>query len=188
MAKVLFITSSWKKKNNSDCLVTHAAEGAEESGHDVKMVDVAGLHIGPCRVCMICQKMRNGRCVQQDDMDQFYPMLEEADVLVFASPVYWFNLCSHILQFIDRCYPLMAKRMPDGRGCLSRKKIGLVLTYGGKDTVDSGGVNAIRSMQDICSYTGAFFAGALYGGTSGGSGMTKDTDLREAARGYGAAL
>ena len=188
MAKVLFITSSWRKKNQSACLAAYAAEGAKKNGHDVTTVDVARLHISPCRVCMACQKTKNGRCVQQDAMNRFYPMLEEADVLVFASQVYWFKLCKRIKQFIERCYPLIAKEMPDGAACFSRKKIGLVLTYGVGDTFDSGGVNAFRSMQDICSRTGAVFAGALYGAANDEGEMSRNVVSLEEARAYGAAL
>jgi multimeric flavodoxin WrbA len=108
---------------------------------------------------MSCWKNKNGCCVLQDDMGQFYPMLEEADVLVFASPVYWFNLGGQIKQFIDRCYALAGMELPDGVSFFSQKKIGLVLAHEGDDPFDSGGINAIRSIQDTCSYVGATFAG-----------------------------
>lgn len=88
-------------------------------------------------------------------MGQFYPMLEEADVLILASPVYWFNLCGQIKLFIDRFYALSGKELPDGTNCFSHKKIGLILAHEGDDPYDSGGINAIRSIQDICSYMGA---------------------------------
>ena len=69
-----------------------------------------------------------------------------------------------------------------------KAKIGLVLTYGVGDTFDSGGVNAFRSMQDICSRTGAVFAGALYGAANDEGEMGKNVALLEKARAYGAAL
>ena len=83
MAKVLFITSSWRKKSNSACLAAYAAEGAEKNGHEVTTVDIARLQIGSCRACMACQKTKSGQCTQKDDMNQFYPLLEEADVLAW---------------------------------------------------------------------------------------------------------
>ncbi len=188
VAKVLFITSSWRKKSNSTCLAAHAAEGAKQSGHDVTTVDIARLRIGPCRGCMACQKTRDGRCVQQDDMHQLYPMVEEADVLVFATPVYWFNLCGQIKQFIDRCFPLAGKATPDGAMALGNKRILLILAYGGEDAFDSGGINALRSIQDICAYTGAIFAGALHGAASDENEMANDPTLLVNARAFGAAL
>ena len=188
MAKILFITSSWRKKSNSACLAFHAAEGAENNGHEVTTVDIARLNIGACRGCLACQKTKSGRCVHQDDMSQFYPLLEEADVLVFASPVYWFNLCGQIKQFIDRCYALAIKELPDGTVCFGKKKIGVVLAYEGEDPFDAGAVNAIRSVQDMCSFLGATFAGALYGTAHNEGEVATNTALREKARAYGAGL
>jgi multimeric flavodoxin WrbA len=121
-------------------------------------------------------------------MTQFYPMLEEADVLIFVSPVYWFNLCGQIKQFIDRFYALAGKELADGKNCLGNKKIGLVLAHEGDDPYDSGGINAIRSIQDICSYLGATFAGALYGCANDEGEAANNSALLEKAKEYGAAL
>lgn len=188
MAKVLFITSSWRKHSNSSWLSAQAAEAAQKSGHEVTTTDIARLTIGPCRACMGCRKNKDGRCILKDDMGQFYPMLEEADVIVFTSPVYWFNLCGQIKQFIDRCYALGGKEFPDGMNCFSNKKIGLVLAHEGDDPYDSGGINAIRSIQDTCSYLGATFAGALYGCANDAGEAANNPALLKKAKEYGAAL
>lgn len=188
MSKILFITSSWRKKSNSACLAAHAAEGAKKNGHEVTTVDIARLNIGPCRGCLACQKSKSGRCAHQDGMNQFYPLLEEADVIIFASPVYWFNLCGQIKQFIDRCYALAIKQSPDGASCFGKKKIGVVLAYEGEDPFDAGAINAIRSVQDMCSFLGATFAGALYGAAHDEGEAAANTALREKAGAYGAGL
>ena len=188
MAKIVFITSSWRKGSNSTCLAACAGEAAKENGHAVTTVDIAELAIGSCRACMACQKSKSGRCILQDDMGQFYPLLEEADVLVFVSPVYWFNLCGQIKQFIDRCYALAGKEMPDGEICFGRKKIGLIMAHEGEDPFDSGGINAIRSVQDMCSYLGATFAGALYGCANAEGEAANSATLLKKAREYGASL
>ena len=188
MAKILFITSSWRKGSNSSWLAGEAAKAAEKNGHAVTTVDIAKLVIGSCRACMACRKNKDGRCVFQDDMGQFYPMLEEADTIIFASPVYWFNLCGQIKQFIDRCFALGGKELPGGKTCFSGKKFGLVLAYEGEDPYDSGGINAIRSIQDTCSYLGVAFAGVLYGSANGEGEAAKNPALREKAKEYGSAL
>lgn len=188
MAKILFITSSWRKNSNSSWLAAQAAEAAEKNGHDVTTANIAKLSIGPCRACMGCRKKQEGLCIHKDDMGQFYPMIEEADVLIFASPVYWFNLCGQIKQFIDRCYALGGKEFPDGTNCFSRKKIGLVLAHEGEDPYDSGGINAIRSIQDTCSYLGATFAGALYGCANNDGEAAANPILKKKAEEYGATL
>lgn len=188
MAKVLFITSSWRKNSNSSWLAERTAEAARENGHEVTIKDIARLNLGPCRACMGCRKTKDGRCILKDDMGQFYPMLEEADVLIFVSPVYWFNLCGQIKQFIDRCYALGGKEFPDGTNSFSHKKIGLVLAHEGEDPYDSGGINAIRSIQDTCSYLGATFAGALYGCANDAGEAANNPALLKKAKEYGAAL
>ena len=188
MSTILFITSSWRKGSNSSCLVAQAAEAAQSKGHKVRVENIARLDIGACRACLHCQKSRSGRCIFKDDMEQFYPLLEEAEVLVFVSPVYWFNLCGQIKQFIDRCYAVAGKEMPDGTICFARKKLGLVLAHEGDDPFDSGGINAIRSVQDMCSYLGASFAGALYCCADAENEVANNPALLEKARAYGAAL
>ena len=188
MANVLFITSSWRKNSNSSWLAAQAAETAEKNGHTVTTINIARLSIGPCRACMGCQKNEDGRCILYDDMNQFYPMLEEANVVIFTSPVYWFNLCGQIKQFIDRCYAMGGKKLPDGSNCFSRKKIGLILAHEGEDPYESGGINAIRSIQDMCSYLGASFAGALYGCANDDGEAANNLVLLEKAKTYGAAL
>ena len=188
MAKILFVTSSWRKGSNSSRRAAEAAEAAREKGHEVTVADIARLNIGPCRVCMSCRKKKDGRCILRDDMGQFYPMLEEADVLILASPVYWFNLCGQIKLFIDRFYALSGKELPDGTNCFSHKKIGLILAHEGDDPYDSGGINAIRSIQDICSYMGAPFVGALYGCANDEGEAAASPALLQKAREYGAAL
>ena len=188
MAKIVFITGSWRKNSNSSWLAAQAAEAARGNGHDVTTTDIARLNIGPCRACMACRKTKDGRCIVKDDMGQFYPMVEDADTLIFVSPVYWFNLCGQIKQFIDRCYALGGKEFPDGMNCFSRKKIGLVLAHEGDDPYDSGGINAIRSIQDTCAYLGAEFAGALYGCANDAGEAANNPVLLEKAEKYGAAL
>lgn len=188
MSKILFITSSWRKKSNSACLAAHAAAGAEKNGHEATVVDIARLNIGPCRGCLACQKSKSGRCVTQDDMNQFYPLLEEADAIIFVSPVYWFNLCGQIKQFIDRCYALALKETPEGTTCFGGKKIGVVLAYEGEDPFDAGAINAIRSIQDMCSFLGSTFAGALYGSAHDAGDVAVNEALLEKAEKYGAAL
>lgn len=188
MAKIVFVTSSWRKKSNSTCLALHAAQAAEEKGHQVTTIDIAKEVIGPCRGCGVCHKDNSGRCIQKDDMAQHYPLLEEADTLIFVSPVYWFNLGGQIKQFIDRCYALAGKKMEDGTICFSHKRMGLVLAHEGDDPFDSGGINAIRSIQDTCAYLDIPFVGALYGCALDEGEMEKNTAMIEKAKAYGASL
>ena len=188
MGKIVFITSSWRKESNSSWLAAHAGEAAVAKGHEVVTIDIAKKAIGPCRACGACHKENNGRCIQKDDMGQYYPLLEEADTLIFVSPVYWFNLCGQLKQFIDRCYALTGKKLADGTTCLHKKRMGLILAHEGDDPFDSGGINAIRSIQDTCSYLEIPFVGALYGCALHEGEMATNSAMIEKAKAYGASL
>ena len=102
--KVLIISSSARKGGNSDTLCDAYAEGARGAGHEVEKVRLAQLRIEPCLGCYVCE--RTGRCAQQDDMAALLPKLREADVVVLASPVYFYTLCGRLKNFIDRTLPL----------------------------------------------------------------------------------
>ena len=102
--KVLIISSSARKGGNSDTLCDAYAEGAREAGHEVEKVRLAQLRIEPCLGCYACE--RTGKCAQQDDMAALLPKLREADVVVLASPVYFYTLCGRLKNFIDRTLPL----------------------------------------------------------------------------------
>lgn len=186
--RILFITSSYRKKSTSTALARAAASAAESAGHDVTLVDISRARISPCRGCEACHKPGAKGCVVRDGMQDYYPLALAADCLVFASPVYWFNLCGQIKQFIDRCYAIALAPQPGAPSPFAAKRIGLILAYGGDDVLDSGGVNAIRSFQDICAFTGASFAGALYGLTLSPGGAEENAVLVARAEAFGAGL
>ena len=102
--KVLIISSSARKGGNSDTLCDAYAEGARSAGHDVEKVRLAKLHIEPCLGCYACEK--SGLCAQKDDMAGLLPKLKETDVIVLASPVYFYTICGRLKNFIDRTLPL----------------------------------------------------------------------------------
>ncbi len=104
MSKILIINSSCRPKSNSSILSSYVAKGAKESGHTVESIEIGSLQIAPCRGCLGCMKPESNFCVIKDDMHQFYKQIVQADVLIFCSPIYWFNLGGQLKQFIDRCY------------------------------------------------------------------------------------
>jgi multimeric flavodoxin WrbA len=108
---------------------------------------------------MKCQRKNAGGCAIQDDMQALYPKLKEADGVVIASPVYWFNLSAQTKIFIDRWFAVGVEEKNIFKG----KPMGLLMSYGDMDPFGSGAVNAIRSFQDMCRYLGAEIAGMLYG-------------------------
>lgn len=99
--KVLIISSSPRKDGNSDVLCNQFAKGAAAAGHEVEKVNLREKTLSPCRACYGC--MKNHVCVIQDDMAEIFPKLVGADVIVLASPVYFYSLCSQMKILIDRC-------------------------------------------------------------------------------------
>jgi multimeric flavodoxin WrbA len=95
-------------KSNTDLLLDEALRGAKSRGADVEKVVVDKLKIGPCKEYLGC--FRDGNCVIRDDMDAIYPKLLEADVVIIASPVFFYGVTSQAKALIDRCQALWARK------------------------------------------------------------------------------
>lgn len=104
MKKVLIVASSPRKGGNSDTLAAQFGKGARQAGAQVETIFVRELHMNFCHGCLAC--IKTGSCVQKDDMASVLPKLMDADVIVFASPVYYYSLSGQMKTFIDRCNPL----------------------------------------------------------------------------------
>ena len=88
--KILILSASPRKGGNSDLLCDQFAKGAEEAGHQVEKVRVQEKKISPCLACYGCRG--TGVCVQKDDMAAILDKMVEADVLVLATPVYFYSM------------------------------------------------------------------------------------------------
>lgn len=86
--KILVLNGSPRPRGNTAAMVEAFAEGARESGHEVTVIPVCQKKIGGCLACEYCHTKGEGKCVQQDDMQEIYPVLEEAEMIVLASPIY----------------------------------------------------------------------------------------------------
>lgn len=98
--KVLILSGSPRKAGNSDLLCDQFAKGATEAGHQVEKIRVAEKNIGYCRACYACTG--SGQCVLQDDMAEVLQKMIVADVLVLASPVYFYAIDAQLKAVIDR--------------------------------------------------------------------------------------
>lgn len=107
MKKVLIITSSLRKGSNSDTLAAEFARGAEEAGNVVEVISLADKDIRFCRGCLTCQK--NKRCFMRDDADLIEEKMGLADVLVFATPIYYYEMSGQLKTMLDRGNPLYHK-------------------------------------------------------------------------------
>ncbi|MBQ9777944.1 MAG: flavodoxin family protein [Clostridia bacterium] len=102
MKNVLIISSSPRKNGNSELLCKEFYEGAVEAGHNAELVRLAEKQIGYCKGCYVCRK--RGKCVQDDDMMPLLEKIKAADVLVLASPVYFYSMTAQLKTFIDRLF------------------------------------------------------------------------------------
>lgn len=100
MKKVLILSGSPRKNGNSDTLCNEFMRGAIESGNQVEKIRVAEKNIGFCRGCYACEK--TGKCIINDDMAEVLQKIIDADVLVLASPVYFYSIDAQLKAVIDR--------------------------------------------------------------------------------------
>ena len=157
--KVLVILGSPRKKGNSAILADQITRGAKSEKAKVETIYLQGRDISPCKACFACQKKGATGCSIQDDMQDIYLKLIDADAWVIASPVYWFTVSSQTKIFMDRCFGLPAYNQDAFRD----KKIAIAMTYGDEDPFTSGCVNALRTFQDAYKYTGSNIVGMVYG-------------------------
>ncbi len=175
--RILILKGSPRKKGNSSILADRVAAGAKQAGAEVESFTLQKMNIHPCKGCDACHKSESGECTTQDDMTLLFPKLRRADGIVIASPVYWFTLSAQIKACIDRWY---AFETPQG-SALAGKQFALVLAYGDTDPYTSGGINAIRTFQDICRYLRAQIAGIVYGSANDAGAIEQQPELLEKA-------
>lgn len=100
MKKVIVISTSLRAGSNSDMLADKFMEGALQAGHEVEKISLIGKDIRFCRGCLACQKL--GKCVIQDDVDAIMQKVLHADVIVWATPIYYFEMSGQMKVLIDR--------------------------------------------------------------------------------------
>lgn len=97
---VLILSGSPRRQGNSDILCDEFAKGAAEAGHRVEKIRVAEKNIGFCRACYACRE--TGSCVIRDDMAEILQKMIDCDVMVLASPVYFYAIDAQLKTVIDR--------------------------------------------------------------------------------------
>lgn len=119
---ILVLNGSPRPNGSTAAMVEAFAQGARASGHQVEVVHVCQKIIAGCLACEYCHTRGNGRCIQQDDMQQVYPLLEQAEMIVLASPIYYHSFTGQLQCAINRIYAL------DKPGKL--KKAALIMSSG----------------------------------------------------------
>ena len=140
--KILVLNGSPRINGNTSKLVAGFVEGAKEKGHDIKVIQVGNKNIRGCMSCEYCHTKGNGKCAIQDDMQGIYPDIMEADMIVYASPVYYFSFTGQLQSAITRIYSINKPA--------KAKKSAMILT--------SYSPNVYRAMSEqykyLCNYFG----------------------------------
>lgn len=104
MKRILIISTSPRKGGNSDTLAHEFERGAREAGHETEFVNLCDKSIAFCRGCLTC--VGTNRCVIKDDADAIVEKMHDADVVVWATPVYYYSVSGQMKTMIDRANPL----------------------------------------------------------------------------------
>jgi multimeric flavodoxin WrbA len=112
--KVLGLVGSPRKGGNTDLVMDAILYGAGASRHAVEKIYLYDANLLPCVDCRNCQKGAFN-CIFKDDMQQIYPKLEEADVLVFGTPLYWYAPSAKMKLLMDRLRPYVSSKKLQGK-------------------------------------------------------------------------
>ena len=92
------------RKENTAAMIEAFREGAEEAGHEVEVLHVGKMKINGCLACEYCHTKGEGKCIQKDDLEKIMPAYLESDMVVFASPIYYFAPTAQLEAAWQRVY------------------------------------------------------------------------------------
>ena len=170
--KILAFQGSPRLGGNTDLLLEAFLEGAREAGAEAEKINLYRLNFKPCLECGECDQ--TGECVIPDDLKDVYPRMDAADVLVVASPIFFYNVTAYTQALIERSQArwvakyVLKKALPPGQ-----EKRGIFLSLGA-----TKGKRLFEGVQRVVRY----FFDALYARYEGGlfyRGIEKKGAIRE---------
>lgn len=165
MKKVLILSASPRRGGNSDILCDRFAAGAKENGNEVEKIFLADRNIGFCLGCGACN--RTHKCVQRDDMAEVLDKMVNANVIVLATPVYFYSVNGQMKTLIDRTVPRYTE--------ISGKDFYFILTAADTDqSMLERTMETFRGFTEDC-LDGAKEAGVVYGTGAWNIGEIKKT-------------
>lgn len=171
MKRVMVIKTSLRGHGNTARLADEFAEGAREAGHDVEVISLAGKKISFCLGCWGC--LKSHRCVIHDDGDTIVQKMKDADVLVFATPIYYYEMSGQMKTLLDRANALYTAdyRFRD-----------VYLLTAAESTSPKAPLNAENGLKGwISVFSKARFAGSIFaGGTTFDNTILGRPELQQA--------
>lgn len=158
------------RQENTAAMIRAFREGAEAAGHEVEEYHVGRMKIAGCMGCMYCKTKGEGVCIQKDDLEKIMPAYAEADLIVFASPIYYFTMTAQMEAAIQRVF------------CIGKptkaKKVALLLSSGSPGVYDA----AVAQMNAYCAYTGIGLAGVITANGAENKAESKMNEIRDFAK------
>ena len=152
------------RKGNTAAMIDAFVKGAEEAGHEVEVLHVGRMKIAGCLGCEYCHTKGEGKCVQKDDMEKVMPAYQTADMIVFASPIYYFGLTAQLCAAIQRVYAI-------GKP-VKATKAALLLSSASPDVY----AGATGTYKAYCAFTGLEDKGVI---TAAGAQNGSEAKLNE---------
>jgi multimeric flavodoxin WrbA len=167
--KITVLNGSPRKENTS-AMVDAFVEGAQEAGHEVEVPQVGKMKIAGCMGCEYCHGKGEGQCIQKDDWQKVQPAYEDCDMVVFASPIYYFTLTAQMEAAIQRVY------------CIGQPpkatKAAMLLSSGSPGVYDG----AIAQFKGYTGFTGIENAGVITAAGDENQSEAKLAEIREFAK------
>lgn len=181
--KVLGFVGSPREGGNTEILVEEMLKGAGDVGAETKSFKLDKMAIAPCKACMHC-KSNDGECATDDDMQEIYKELKEADAFVLGSPIYMWQMTAQAKLFTDRLYALFMTGFEEKYG---KKDMALVFTQGNPDeNTFAGYYNSTKDMFGFLGYNVVDMLSSQDNNTPGAVNDKKD--VLEKARAIGKKL
>jgi len=162
MRNATIVLGSPHAKGNTSRLVEAMISAIDNESISIRKFELSKLkNINHCVGCDSCKKNDMRRCVFDDGLNDVIADVRKSDLLVIASPVYFFNFNSLTKAFIDRLF--YSSEINNNENLLQGKKIAVLMTYGLTNVIDSGAKNALQSFYDIAKFVGLEIVGIVYG-------------------------
>ena len=172
---IVVITGRPHRNGTTAALADAFIEGAREAGHDIFRFDAAKEKISPCLACEHCRT--KGRCIHDDGMQELLPVLEQAEMVVFVTPLYYFGMSAQLKSVVDRFYARNAALRGQGKRTLL-----LAAAYDDNDWTMRDLVGHYRT---IVRYMNWHDAGMLLATGCGCRSDVEKTDFRDRAKEMG---
>ncbi len=170
MSKILILAGSPRENGNTDRLVSSFVNGAMEN-NDIEILSIYNYKVNPCIGCNSCFNREGNKCFQNDDMALVYEKLKETDILIIASPVYFYGITAQLKAVVDRLHSPIRK-------IFHIKQLGLILV--GADVLPELFDSIITQYRLVLNYFKLADAGMVLVRGAEDKGNVSEEDSREA--------